>query len=98
MYTCQLQGKNYYIRTEMIDALMRYLEHGIMPGSFLTAILGNKLVEALGRADEENLQNIPAYGCYLYNEMPENAWGNEDLVAKWCQDKRHKATTNKQED
>ena len=36
----------------MHDVMRLYIEHGIEPGSFLTAVLSNDLMKALGKAVE----------------------------------------------
>ena len=38
----------------MRGGLRRYLAHGIEPGSFLSAVLRNDLIDACGRADDTN--------------------------------------------
>ena len=75
--------RNYYIRPDMVDALRRYVEHRIEPGSFLMAVLSNDFMEAAGRADEENAANLPAFAAYVYNEMPGSCHGSLERVIKW---------------
>ena len=36
-------------------ALDRYVDHGLEPGGFLTAVLTNDLFGAVARADSENI-------------------------------------------
>jgi len=60
-----------------------YIEHGAPPGNFLEAILENNLTEAVGRADTENMRNIPALVAYLYNEAPAPCWGSPENVGAW---------------
>ena len=75
--------RRFVIREEMIEALEGYVQNRLPVGCFLQAILENNLVEALGRADEQNLLNIPAYGAWLYNEAPGNCWGSPEIVKEW---------------
>jgi hypothetical protein len=56
-------------------------------GSFVTAVLANDLVGALGQADENNRAIIFDYASYLYNEMPGRSgdptrdfWGSYEAV------------------
>lgn len=73
----------YPIREDLYGALERYLNHGIMPGSFLTAVLENNLSEAFGRADicnEANMKNIVGY---IYNNIPSYAWGSKEKVKQY---------------
>ena len=67
----------------MIGGLTRYLLNGIPPGSFLTAVLSNDLMEALGHADYENQTALPAYGTFLYNYAPRNCKGSPEAVREW---------------
>lgn len=73
----------YPIREDLYGALERYLNHGIMPGSFLTAVLENNLTEAFGRADMCNIANMKNIVGYIYNHMPGNSWGNRKIVEKY---------------
>lgn len=63
---------------ESIDA---YVKDGRQTGSFLEAVLANDLKEAIGRADEDNLDALPHIVCYLYNEVPSIAWGSPKKVS-----------------
>jgi len=75
--------KGFIIRDEMMDGLIRYIEHGIPPGHFLSAVLTNDLSEAVSRADEQNLANLPAYIGFLYNEAPSGCWGSPKHFNEW---------------
>ena len=80
--------REFYIPDRMMGGIERYIEDGLPPGGFLTAILENDLEAAVSRADEENLRNIPAYVGYLYNHAPAGCWGSKEAVAKWYEKKR----------
>jgi len=67
----------------MVDALNRYIEHGIEPGSFLYAVLSNDLKGAVGRADHNNQRLIFEYVAYLYNYCPADCWGSPEKVENW---------------
>lgn len=69
----------------MRGAVERYLNNGIMPGSFMTAVLENNLKEAFGRADSYNSQNMKDIIGYLYNEIPSSAWGSKERVTQWLE-------------
>lgn len=66
-----------------IGALDRYIEHKYEPGGFLTAVLQNKLMEAVGRADVTNKAALPAICAYVYNRLPVGSWGSEEAVDAW---------------
>jgi len=72
-----------YIPPRMMGGIKRYIEHHILPGDFLTAIITNDLKKACWAADDENLRNIPAYVAYFYNEAPARCWGSPDEMQAW---------------
>lgn len=76
-----VRGK--YIPERMMPGIKRYVEHGVIPGDFLQAIICNNLKEAFRAADDENFENIAAYVGYFYNEVPSNAWGSLAEMIKW---------------
>ena len=80
--------RDFYIPANMMDAVKRYIDHGIQPGSFLTGVISNNLREAVSNADDENLRNIPAYMGYFYNEAPSACWGSPEQMSQWIQSKR----------
>ena len=67
----------------MIDGVVRYLVRGIPPGSFLNAVLSNDLMGALREADDANRNALWAYGNFLYNCAPSDAYGSPERVAEW---------------
>jgi len=77
--------KHYYIPPRMMGAIERYLKHGISPGDFLTAVICNNLSEAVARADDENMDNLPAYAAFFYSEVPGIAWGSRERMQAWQQ-------------
>lgn len=83
MNTHDYKFRDWYIPARMLAALDRYVNQGIRPGSFLTAILANDFTEACMRADDENLRNLPAYAAYLYNELPSACHGSYPKVDAW---------------
>ena len=65
------------------DALLGYLEDGITPGGFLTAILENNLTESVIRADVHNLILIPKIVHWLLTQAPRESWGSAEKVEAW---------------
>lgn len=61
----------------------RYVEHGIPPGSFLTAVLEHDFLGAFKRADDENANRMRDWASWLYNECPNSAHGSPEKVAAW---------------
>ncbi len=66
-----------------IRGIARYVEHGIPPGGFLTAVLENNLKESFARADEYNRRAMFDIVMLLYNYAPSNCWGSPERVAAW---------------
>lgn len=66
-----------------IEALERYVFHGLEPGSFLMAVLCNDLAGAVGRADPWNRRAIPEIVEFVYNRLPGNSWGNLAIVQRF---------------
>ena len=89
----EYQFKEFYIPERMMGGISRYIEQGIPPGDFLTAIITNDLREAVGRADDENLRNIPAYVSYFYNEAPRQCWGSQAKMDAWLEAKQSTKAT-----
>ena len=79
--------REFYIPERMMGGLDRWIQHGIKPGDFLTAVLENNLRATFERADDKNSQNVPAYLAYLYNECPADSWGSKEKVAAWQEKK-----------
>jgi len=80
--------RKYYIPDYMMNGLELYIDRGVLPGSFLTAVLENDLKEAVSRADDTNIDNLPAYMAYLYNEAPAECYGSPERVTEWVKKKQ----------
>ena len=57
--------RDFYIPERMMDGIKRYVEGGLRPGRFLTAVIENNLSNACGFADDENMSNLPAYAAFF---------------------------------
>lgn len=92
MTDIELVRDEYYpMRDDLYGALERYLNNGIMPGSFLTAVLENNLSEAFGRADHENEANLKNIVGYVYNNLPSGCWGSREKVQNYLKSLREAA-------
>lgn len=69
-----------------LSSIMLYIDHGIEPGSFMSAVLCNDLRLACMQADYWNIRNIPAYISFLYNWAPSGCWGQEDKFVAWIEE------------
>lgn len=74
----------YHIPDYMAGGLARWIAGGVMPGGFLSAVLRGDLFGALGKADENNLRMLPAYGYFLYNKAPMMCYGSPEKVKAWA--------------
>lgn len=62
------------------ESLNRYAKDRIPPGGFLTAVLENDLMGAIGSADHINRQRLHEICKYVYNELPSSIWGSREKV------------------
>jgi len=75
------------------DTLLRYLQFGCPPGSFMTAVLSNDLRGALSNADAASLDGLKSIWLFTVNEMPGLAVGGSDDVSRWISDEALRKTT-----
>jgi|WetSurMetagenome_2_1015567.scaffolds.fasta_scaffold01476_32 hypothetical protein len=80
--------KEFSIPEYMFSGIDLYLEIGMLPGSFLTAVISNDFVGAVSTADGENIRNLPAYANFFYNYTPETCWGSKEKMEKWIEEKQ----------
>ena len=77
------QFRQFYLPYRMHVRLDAYIKQHCPVGDFLTAVLENNLRAACELADDENIENLPAYVAYLYNEAPGACWGSPEKVRAW---------------
>lgn len=66
------------------DGLHRYIEHGILPGSFMQSVLANDLLKAVCRAgDDLTVQDIKAICVFLRECTPAQCHGTAHAVQAW---------------
>lgn len=65
---------------EAIDA---WVQDARPTGGFVEAVLSNDLREAIGRGDDEAIDNLPHIVAYLYNDCPRHSWGSPAAVRAW---------------
>jgi hypothetical protein len=79
-----VKGMNQFqIPEYMRGGLFRWIENGVLPGNFLTAIIKNDLRRSFEYADDENIFRIHSYIKFLYNWAPGECWGSEEKVKSW---------------
>lgn len=69
----------------MGGTVRRYIENGISPGHFLTAVICNDLREACSRADDENRRLLFEYVGFFYSHAPSDCWGGPEKYKAWMQ-------------
>jgi hypothetical protein len=82
--------KKYHIPDRMMPSIHNYIQYGVEPGSFLSAIIRNDLTYAVLSADEENMDNIPAFVSYFHEKAPAICWGNAEIMDIWIESHRKK--------
>ena len=63
--------------------LKLWVEGGLLPGGFLTAVLRNDLSQAVMRADSESLLLIRHVVQWLTAHAPGPSWGSTGAVQDW---------------
>lgn len=67
----------------MRDGMRLYIEKGIPPGSFMTSVLSNDLMGAMGRADHINQNRLFDYCVFLRSHAPIGSFGSPEHVKDW---------------
>lgn len=71
----------------MRTGMQQYIEHGIPPGDFLSAVLSNNFMEAFARADDINTYSMKQYAIFLYNYAPPGSYGSKENFLSWMERK-----------
>lgn len=71
------------VRDDTIESINNYVTKGWEPGSFVTAVMENNLMEALGQADMGNRLAIFEICEYVYNDTPATCHGSPEKVREW---------------
>jgi len=66
-------------------SMAEYIVRGTVPGGFISAVMANNLVDAVGRADGTNIDLLKYYTKAVYNEVPTAATGSYDKVHAWIE-------------
>lgn len=65
--------------------VQKYIEEGVIPGSFLQAVITNNLSESFGRADNVNRERLSDIVNFFYNEAPSQCWGSAEKMQAWAE-------------
>ena len=69
--------------TYMQGGMRRYIEEGVRPGDFLSAVLSNNFMDAWLRADNTNQKQMRKYAEFLYVYAPPESFGSETNFEAW---------------
>ncbi len=72
----------------MEEGLRRYLEHGVIPGQFLQALLANDLRDFYARADDHNAGIGHKWLMWLHWQFPANAWGSREAIQTYSSERK----------
>jgi hypothetical protein len=70
------------VRPDIKEALDEYAYHGRPLGQFLTYVVENNLMQALGHADSYNRATIFQICSYIYNDLPAGCHGSPERVER----------------
>lgn len=79
-----IEGGKSLVPSHMWHGVEGYFLHGCQPGGFLTALLSNDLMGAVGKADDTNADAIREWCQFLYNYAPSGSYGSPEAVESWC--------------
>lgn len=63
--------------------LVLYVEQGVMPGQFLSAVLCNDLTKAVASADAVCRARLVDVVEWVWRNLPGNCWGSHNKVLEW---------------
>ena len=81
----KLDFSGYNLPEHTEGALRRWVENGIYPGGFLESVLTNDLFGAVGQADRRNIAALPDIVTFIYNRVPQGAWGSKKIMQEYAE-------------
>ena len=92
-FKCKIDFSKYEhggvsVPSSTLYSLQLYTLYGIEPGGFLKAVLCNDLFRAMASADLTNMKGLPATVSFIYNKLPQQAWGSEKKMWDWMNKRR----------
>ena len=72
------------IPPNMHGGILRWIEDGTVPGSFLVAVISNDFKDACFKADDYNALILPVYARWFHNNAPAKCWGSLDNFVGWA--------------
>jgi hypothetical protein len=77
------------MRQQTKDTIDNYVSKRWRPGSFVTAVLANDLMQAFACADEDNAENMHSIVKYVYNHTPNICHGSYEIVDNWLKKEKN---------
>jgi hypothetical protein len=71
------------IPESMVHGILDYIFSGVIPGSFLQAVIANDLRRSVEQADIVNINLLPNYVRFFYNYVPASCWGSKEKMYNW---------------
>ena len=86
-YERELYGSllRHRIPHRMHRPVVEYIMRGRPTGNFLQALFSNDLMDAFGRADDDNICVMAEYVKFLYNDAPIGCYGSPKAYAGWIE-------------
>jgi hypothetical protein len=84
-----LDRLNTLVPPHLRDDLLRYIDHGVPTGGFLSAVLSNNLIGAFSHADKASASGLEGLVTYIYNYAPIACCGSPDRYKSWLQKHRN---------
>ena len=81
------------LKSDTIEALERYAGHHIETGGFLRAVLENNLMEAVARADDNNIKVLREICQYVHMGLPSECHGSPEKVKEWLNARAYSSYT-----
>ena len=79
----------YAVNDYVQQALVNYFVRRLPPGSFLTAVLSNNLMDAAVCADIINAHHLTDIAKWVANRAPTGSWSSREHVASWLRGNRY---------
>lgn len=79
----RMHNPDCFVPEHNAGGIIRYVEFGIDPGSFLSALIDNDLSNAVVCADGVNSRHIASIVKWFFNYAPSPCWGHPGARNDW---------------
>ena len=76
-------SRSYWPTEDIRQSLDAYVQERCPLGGFLRAVIENNFMEAVGRADSRNVEQLVDIASYVYDDMPSTCHGSPARYAAW---------------